>query len=112
MDPLTGCKILDIYKLEVSNDIVVAIPKAFTPNHDNLNDVIKIEYGAGVKLLKTFTIFNRFGKIVFQTNDITKGWDGMYNGYEQEMDAYSYLIDYVTFKDVSMRKTGSFILMR
>ena len=112
VDPLTGCKILDIYKLEVSNDIVVAVPKAFTPNHDNLNDVIKIEYGAGVKLLKTFTIFNRFGKIVFQTNDITKGWDGMYNGYEQEMDAYSYLIDYVTFKDVSMRKTGSFILMR
>jgi gliding motility-associated-like protein len=112
LDPLTGCKILDIYKIDVSNEVVVAVPKAFTPNRDNLNDILKIEAGAGVKMLKSFIIFNRFGKIVFQTNDMTKGWDGKYNGYDQEMDAYSYLIDYVTYKDVSLRKTGSFILMR
>jgi len=112
MDPNTGCKILDVYKLDVSSDVVVAVPKAFTPNNDNLNDLLKIEAGAGVKILKSFTIFNRFGKMVFQTNDITKGWDGRYNGYDQEMDAYSYLIDYVTYKDISLRKTGSFILMR
>ncbi len=112
INPLTGCKILDVYNLDVSTDVVVNVPKAFTPNRDNLNDLIKIEYGAGVKALKTFTIFNRFGKIVFQTNDITKGWDGRYNGYDQEMDGYTYLIDYVTYKDVPMRKTGSFILMR
>ena len=103
---------MDIYKIDVSNDVVVAIPKAFTPNNDNLNDILKIEAGAGIKILKSFIIFNRFGKMVFQTNDITKGWDGKYNGYDQEMDAYSYLIDYVTYKDVSLRKTGSFILMR
>ena len=90
----------------------MAVPKAFTPNRDNLNDILKIEAGAGVKMLKSFIIFNRFGKIVFQTNDITKGWDGRYNGYDQEMDAYSYLIDYITYKDISQRKTGSFILMR
>jgi gliding motility-associated-like protein len=112
LDTLTGCKILDIYKLDVSTDVVVNVPKAFTPNHDNLNDYIKIEYGAGVKALKSFIIFNRFGKIVFQTNDITKGWDGRFNGYDQEMDGYSYLIDYITYKDIPMRKTGSFILMR
>ena len=112
LDPLTGCKILDVYKLDVSNEVVVAVPKAFTPNRDNLNDILKIEAGAGVKMLKSFIIFNRFGKIVFQTNDITKGWDGRYNGYDQEMDAYSYLIDYITYKDISQRKTGSFILMR
>lgn len=112
MNPLTGCKILDVYKLDVSTDVVVNVPKAFTPNRDNLNDLLKIEYGAGVKALKTFTIYNRFGKIVFQTNDITKGWDGKYNGYDQEMDGYTYLIDYVTYKDMPMRKTGSFILMR
>ena len=96
---------------EVDNEVVVAVPKAFTPNRDNLNDILKIEAGAGVKMLKSFIIFNRFGKIVFQTNDINKGWDGTLNGYEQEMDAYSYLIDYVTYKDIAMRKTGSFILM-
>ena len=112
IDPNTGCKIFDTYKMDVSNKVVVSIPKAFTPNGDNLNDFLKIEYGAGVSVLNTFSIFNRFGKMVFQSNDITKGWDGKFNGIDQDMDAYTYYISYVTYKGVSMSKSGSFILLR
>jgi gliding motility-associated-like protein len=88
------------------------VPKAWTPNRDNLNDVLKIEYGAGLKTFNFFRIFNRFGKIVFQTNRLTDSWDGKFNGIDQEMDAYTYLIDYVTYKDEHITKTGSFILLR
>ena len=112
VDPVTGCFINDVYFIDVSNAIVVSIPKAFTPNRDNLNDVLKIEYGAGLKTFNFFRIFNRFGKIVFQTNSITDSWDGRFNGLDQEMDAYTYLIDYVTYKDEHITKTGSFILLR
>jgi gliding motility-associated-like protein len=98
--------------LDVSTDVVLSVPKAFTPNNDNLNDILKIEYGAGIKTLNRFVIFNRYGRIVFQTNDITKGWDGRVNGYDQEMDAYTYLIDYTTYQDKLMKKTGSVILLR
>jgi gliding motility-associated-like protein len=112
MDPVTGCKVDDIYKMEVSPDVVVAIPKAFTPNGDNLNDLLKIEYGAGLKTFNSLKIFNRFGKIVYQTNRLTDGWDGKYLGIDQEMDAYTYLIDYITYKDEHITKTGSFILLR
>jgi gliding motility-associated-like protein len=111
-DPTTGCNIYDKYHLDVSTDVVLSVPKAFTPNYDNLNDILKIEYGAGVKMLNRFVIFNRYGKVVFQTNDITKGWDGKINGVEQEMDAYTYFIDCVTYKDLPLKKTGSFILLR
>jgi len=111
-DPVTECFINDIYYIDVSNQIVVAIPKAFTPNRDNLNDVLKIEYGAGLKTFNFFRIFNRFGKIVFQTNRLTDSWDGRYNGLDQDMDAYTYVIDYVTYKDEHITKTGSFILLR
>lgn len=111
-DPVTECFINDIYYIDVSNTIVVAIPKAFTPNRDNLNDVLKIEYGAGLKTFNFFRVYNRFGKIVFQTNRLTDSWDGKYNGLDQEMDAYTYLIDYVTYKDEHITKTGSFILLR
>lgn len=111
-NPLTGCKIFDTYHLDVSNDVVLSVPKAFTPNQDHLNDILKIEYGAGIKTLKQFVIFNRYGKIVFQTNDITKGWDGKVNGLDQEMDAYTYFIDCITYKDLPIKKTGSFILLR
>jgi gliding motility-associated-like protein len=111
-DPLTECFINDVYYIDVSNTIVVAIPKAFTPNRDNLNDVLKIEYGAGLKTFNYFRIFNRYGKIIFQTNRLTDSWDGKFNGIDQEMDAYTYLIDYVTYKDEHITKTGSFLLIR
>jgi gliding motility-associated-like protein len=112
VDPVTECFINDIYFIDVSTAIVVSIPKAFTPNRDNLNDVLKIEYGAGLKTFNFLRIFNRFGKIVFQTNRLTDSWDGKYNGLDQEMDAYTYLIDYVTYKDEHITKTGSFLLLR
>jgi len=111
-DPVTECFINDVYYIDVSNAIVVSIPKAFTPNRDNLNDVLKIEYGAGLKTFNFFRIFNRFGKIIFQTNRLTDSWDGKFNGIDQEMDAYTYLIDYITYKNEHITKTGSFILLR
>lgn len=112
VDPVTECFINDIYYIDVSSAIVVSIPKAFTPNRDNLNDVLKIEYGAGIKTFNFFRVFNRFGKIVFQTNRLNESWDGRFNGLDQEMDAYTYLIDYVTYKDEHITKTGSFLLLR
>ena len=111
-DPVTACFINDIYKMEVSKDIVVSMPKAFTPNGDNLNDKLKIEFGAGLKSFNILKIFNRFGRLVFQTANINEGWDGKFNGIDQEMDAYTYLIDYITFKDEHIIKTGSAILLR
>jgi gliding motility-associated-like protein len=112
IDPVTECFINDVYNIDVSNAIVVSIPRAFTPNRDNLNDYLKIEYGAGLKTFNFLRIFNRFGKIVFQTNRLTDSWDGKFNGLDQEMDAYTYLIDYVTYKDEHITKTGSFLLLR
>ena len=109
---LTACKVDDIYKMDVSNDVVIAIPKAFTPNGDNLNDILKIQYGAGLKTFNFLKIFNRWGNIVFQTTNLNQGWDGNVNGNPQEMDAYTYFISYITYKDEAVSKTGSFILLR
>jgi gliding motility-associated-like protein len=111
-NPTSACKIDDIYKIDVSNDVVIAIPKAFTPNGDNLNDILKIQYGAGLKTFNFLKIFNRWGNIVFQTTNLNQGWDGNVNGNPQEMDAYTYFISYITYKDEAISKTGSFILLR
>jgi gliding motility-associated-like protein len=111
-DTVSSCQIADIYHIVVSNDVVVAIPLAFTPNNDGLNDYLRIEHGAGLKTFNYFKLFNRWGKIVFETTDVNAAWDGKYNNLDQEVDSYTYLIDYITFKDEHIKKTGSVILLR
>jgi gliding motility-associated-like protein len=112
INPITSCEVADIYNLDISNDVVVAVPKAFTPNGDNLNDILKLEFGAGLKSLLTFKIFNRWGNIVFSTQEIREGWNGKVNGIDQEMDAYTYFIEYINYKDERLRKKGTFALLR
>ena len=87
-------------------------------NNYGLNDILKIEYGAGIQSFKGLKIFNRWGKMVFFSTDINKGWDGRdLGGVMQEMDAYSYLVEY-SYKDFltnqlsEIKKTGSVLLMR
>ena len=111
-DTSSNCQIADIYHIIVSNDVVVSVPRAFTPNNDGLNDVLKLEYGAGLKTFNYFKLFNRWGKLVFETSNVNGTWDGRFNGRDQETDAYTYLIDYITYKDEHIKKTGSVILLR
>lgn len=111
-DTSSNCKIADNYHIIVSNEVVVAIPKAFTPNNDGLNDVLKIEYGAGLSQFNYIKIFNRWGRLVFESNNVNASWDGKVNGRDQDTDAYTYIIDYITYKNEHITKTGSVILLR
>lgn len=69
----------------------VFIPDAFTPNGDGRNDKAKILY-KGDFTLEKFAIFNRFGQKVFETNIITDGWDGKFNGQLQDLGTFNYYI--------------------
>jgi gliding motility-associated-like protein len=111
-DTSSNCKIADNYHIIVSNEVVVTIPKAFTPNNDGLNDVLKIEYGAGLSQFNYIKIFNRWGRLVFESNNVNASWDGKVNGRDQDTDAYTYIIDYITYKNEHITKTGSVILLR
>jgi gliding motility-associated-like protein len=51
------------------------IPTAFTPNQDGLNDIFKPIIGGNLKAYR-FTIYDRWGNLVFTTTDIRTGWDG------------------------------------
>lgn len=63
------------------------IPTAFTPNNDQLNDVFKpLLYGPIQQY--QFKIFDRWGKVVFQSEIIGEGWDGSVNGKQQNSGVY------------------------
>lgn len=66
------------------------IPTAFTPDGDGLNDIFKAKgmFVASFKMM----IFDRWGKMIFQSDDINKGWDGSVEdtGAAAIDDVYSY----------------------
>lgn len=66
------------------------IPNIFTPNEDGVND----EYLITAVGLKEFniTIVNRWGQVVFESDDVTKSWDGTFNGTMCSEGTYFYLI--------------------
>jgi gliding motility-associated-like protein len=77
--------------IQVIPVINIGVPTAFSPNGDNLNDILYVEGRANISLM-TLRIFNRWGELVFETNDPQQGWDGTYRQSAQDMDAFAYTL--------------------
>ncbi len=95
--------------LTVENIFVV--PNAFTPNGDNKNDYIKM-LTTNVDHINYFKIFNRAGKLIYETQDLSDKWDGRVNGVLQDPDAYYWIAQYYTWDKKTITTKGSFILLK
>ena len=86
------------------------VPNAFTPGRFGTNSVIRV-MGFGITHMD-FRIFNRWGRLVFQSTDPNVGWDGYYQGQLQPMDVYAYTLqaDFSNGKHVT--KKGDITLIR
>ncbi|MBX7051261.1 MAG: PKD domain-containing protein [Flavobacteriales bacterium] len=85
-----------ISKIVVVNDIFnVFVPNAFTPDNDDLNEVFLPKL-TGIPFIETykFQIFDRWGTVIFETDDPEMAWTGdVRNGeYYAKDDAYNWLI--------------------
>jgi len=88
------------------------IPNAFTPNGDATNDVFKPIPVCPVRSY-SFLIFNRWGQIVFQTNNPDDGWDGRHDGVPAPMGVFAYLVKYSFSESAAEQaKAGSVTLLR
>ena len=85
-----SCVSQDSIKISVLESLL-DVPNAFTPNGDGINDEFRVVF----KSIKTYkiTIFNRWGQVVYQRNDPSKGWDGRIGGKPAAMGTYYYIID-------------------
>lgn len=90
----------------------VFFPNAFTPNNDGLNDVFKPTiYGALANY--KLNIYNRFGQLIFQTSDPTKGWNGTLSGVSQPGDVYVWVCHYRWLSGKKPdEKSGTVVLIR
>jgi len=78
---------------EVIELVILDYPKFFTPNGDGINDCWNISSVDELDFAK-ITIFNRFGKELFQFDQDSKGWDGLYKGKTLPSDDYWFKILY------------------
>jgi len=87
-----GCIDTIVKFIDVVDDYSVFIPNTFTPNGDGLNDLFNIKGNGISKERFNMEIFDRWGSLIFKTNDIFKGWDGFTKGQLSENDVYIYKI--------------------
>jgi gliding motility-associated-like protein len=71
----------------------LAVANAFTPNGDGHNDIFAPILDCSPSEY-TFSVFNRWGHVIFETNDPELGWDGTFKGREMPIGAYTYLVRY------------------
>ena len=87
------------------------VPSAFSPNNDGVNDIIFVK-GWGLKELLSFKIYNRFGELIFESNDFEIGWDGTYNGKTQNVETYVYTVEALSFGGKVLTKKGNINLIK
>lgn len=90
----------------------IAVPSAFTPNGDGLNDYLYPlnAFKAGNMI---FRVFNRYGQIIFESRDPGKKWDGTLNGMQQPSGTYVWTLEF-THKDTGQKlfMNGTAVLIR
>lgn len=87
------------------------IPNAFTPNRDGLNDLFKPSLDFSIKQYR-MNIYNRWGGLVFTSNNMRHGWDGMVNRMEQPAGVYIWQVNYTNKNNQKMEQRGTVLLIR
>lgn len=90
----------------------IIAPNVFSPNGDGINDLFRIGFKGEVQVTNLY-IYNRYGQRVFETNNITTGWDGNYKQRPLPVATYYWLaagIDLYTNKQI--QRAGSVSLIR
>ena len=86
------------------------VPNAFTPGRFGQNAIIKVQ-GFGI-IHMDFRIYNRWGRLVFESDNPNVGWDGYYQGQIQPMDVYAYTLEAEFSNGVHVNKKGDITLIR
>ena len=106
-----GCRDTTLQNLRVEQ-YAFYVPNAFTPNHDGLNDIF-ISKGMDIAQFN-MKIFDRWGNMIFETNDLKKGWDGRANKGNEitQEDVYIWKVEIVGESGRNYNYMGNVNLVR
>lgn len=87
----------------------IVMPNAFSPNGDNQNDIFKPPNTCSI--LFNMAIYNKWGNVIFYTNDITRGWDGTFEGSPVPSGQYAYTASWlIEANDITINESKKGIL--
>lgn len=87
------------------------MPNVFSPNGDGLNDYFNHKQLENIDI-RAITIYNRWGQVLFKTEDLLEGWDGTFEGENCPSGTYYWLASYVDFREGTKTLKGFVTLLR
>ncbi len=113
---LVGCTDSICYFIDMQSEVLIYVPNAFTPDNDNLNELFYPVIGGGISTQDfSFSIWDRWGEKLFETDQIGVGWNGSVNrgSYYVEAEAYIWRVVYREIDSGEKRELkGHVILVR
>lgn len=106
-----GCMAIDTTFIDVLYQTVVYVPTGFSPNGDGQNDVIRLRSFNQFEL-DVFEVYDRWGQLVFRTEDPSIAWDGTHHGKPLQMGTYIYFVRGTGNLGEPIRKQGNITLIR
>jgi gliding motility-associated-like protein len=106
-----GCTATDDITIKVFIKPDLYVPNAFTPNGDGQNDKLRV-IPVGIKELHFFTVYSRWGELVFTTKNLSEGWDGMFKGKKQDSGGFVWVAEAVDFSGHIISRKGIAMLLR
>jgi gliding motility-associated-like protein len=105
-----GCTAYDDVKIRVIKGPNIYVPNAFTPN-GNANRIFR-PILVGIRELNYFSIYNRWGQLLYQTNEDGKGWDGRAGGKQQPEGTYVWMVGAKDLQGNLILRKGVVVLIR
>jgi gliding motility-associated-like protein len=109
-----GCRDTITHRIWIVEEVYFYIPNSFTPNNDFLNDVLLPAVTGAADGTYSFRVYSRFGKLMFETNDLSYGWDGTILGTDDlaTQDVYVYVLEFKTPSGREIVERGTLTLLR
>jgi gliding motility-associated-like protein len=105
-----GCESYDTINIKIYKGPEIYVPTAFTPDGDQLNDILH-PIPIGIKQFLQFSIYNRYGQLVFSTDNPERGWDGHLKGVVQQ-GTFVWMASAIDFRGKPLFRKGTVMIIR
>ena len=104
------CEVTDTVLVIVDFKAHIGVPNSFSPDNNGTNDILYVR-GDGIEKM-IFRIYNRYGQLVFESENQSNGWDGTFNTLDEKPGTFTYTLDYSLVDGSKGKLNGNVTLFR